>query len=67
MYRCTKNKNHNCTQHGMQESVISEQVIAILEKIQIPAEFYDFALDVLRQKNKEESGSRNAECRMGSQ
>ena len=59
IYRCTKSKNRNCTQHAIQEHILSEQVASILEKIEIPADFHEFAMQWLKTENAKESEDRN--------
>src|SRR3989344_733310 len=59
IYRCTKSKNRNCTQHAIQEYILNEQVASILEKIEIPTDFHEFAMQWLRSENVKESEERD--------
>jgi len=58
IYRCTKSKNRNCTQHAIQEHVLNEQVASIIEKIEIPTDFHEFAMKWLKSENAKESEER---------
>ena len=58
-YRCTKKKNSNCTQRYIEEKELNKQIAVILNSISIPQDFYEWALDVLKSSNQQESQSRN--------
>jgi DNA invertase Pin-like site-specific DNA recombinase/predicted metal-binding protein len=57
-YHCTKRKDPNCSQGRIEEKELERQVMDILLDIEIPQEFYEWAMDVLRESNKVESVSR---------
>jgi len=58
-YHCTKRKNPDCSQKCIEQKELEKQVVDILERIEIPASFYDWAMKQLREENKEESKDRN--------
>ncbi|MFA5086007.1 MAG: zinc ribbon domain-containing protein [Candidatus Paceibacterota bacterium] len=53
-YHCTKKKNPNCTQKNIKKECLEKQIIDILESIEIPSEFKEWALDVLKEENAKE-------------
>ncbi len=59
-YRCTKRKNPKCSQKPLEEKILNKQITEILESIQIPSEFTEWALEILRSVNQTEADSRNA-------
>lgn len=58
-YRCTKRLNSNCTQKTVRLENLEMQILSILNDIQIPAEFYDWAMDCIKQDNEKEANNRN--------
>jgi site-specific DNA recombinase len=58
-YRCTKKKDRNCSQKPIAERELQKQVMDLLAEIEIPQEFYEWAMDVLRESNEAESAGRS--------
>src|SRR3989344_9515374 len=58
-YRCTKKKNPLCSQHPIEEKVLSKQIEVLLSSIEISNDFGVWALDVLRSANHTEAEARN--------
>ena len=58
-YRCTKRLNSHCTQKTIRLENLEMQILSILKDIQIPAEFYDWAMDCIKQDNEKEAENRN--------
>ena len=58
-YHCTKKVNPNCNQKCIEEKELEKQIIEILERIQIPPEFHQWALKWLKEENKKEAEDRN--------
>ena len=58
-YHCTKRKmDVNCTQPAIEESELEKQIAAELAKLQIPADFKEWAVARLRQMNEKEVSDR---------
>jgi DNA invertase Pin-like site-specific DNA recombinase len=59
-YHCTGRKNRNCLQKHIriEEKELERQVMEIFSKVEIPQEFYDWAMDILRESNEAESATR---------
>ena len=57
-YHCTKRKDPNCAQQAIEESELERQIVAELAKLQIPADFKEWAVARLRQMNKQEVSDR---------
>ena len=57
-YHCTKKKNLNCSQKNIRRNKLEEQISNILEEVEIPSSFRDWALEALRAKNEGESKQR---------
>jgi site-specific DNA recombinase len=58
-YHCTRRKDRNCSQkQRIEEKELERQVKEIFSKIEIPQEFYEWAMDVLRESNEMESATR---------
>lgn len=59
-YYCTRRKDPHCSQGRIRvtEKDLERQVMELLESIEIPQEFYEWAMDVLRESNEKESVSR---------
>lgn len=53
-YHCTKRINPNCTQGSIEEKELQKQIDTILEGIEIPDEFHEWALKWLKKQNKVE-------------
>jgi len=47
-YRCTKRKGVACTQKYINSQVLDGQILEILKTIEIPTEFKDWAIEVIR-------------------
>lgn len=58
-YHCTKRINPKCTQKCIEEKKLKKQIMEVLSRIEIPPEFYDWAMNELRLETKEESQDRN--------
>ena len=59
-YHCTRKKPSGCTQGSSVESKeLERQISAILNSLEIPPEFCEWALKWFKRKNKEESTDRN--------
>ena len=58
-YHCTKRINPKCTQKCIEEKKLKEQIMDTLNKIEIPPEFHDWAMNELSLENKKESEDRN--------
>jgi site-specific DNA recombinase len=52
-YRCTKRKKH-CSQKYIEEKKLEKQILTLLEKIEIPIEFYDWAIEQLKIESQKE-------------
>jgi len=57
-YHCTKRKDLDCSQKSIEEKVLEEQITAELKSIEIPQEFYTWAMNVLKEQNEVEIRSR---------
>lgn len=54
-YHCTKKKVHKkCSQKSLEQKKLEKQVKEILDSIEIPQEFQQWALDVLKEQNEKE-------------
>ena len=58
-YHCTKRKNPNCSQKCIEEKELERQIIEIIGRIEIPAEFHEWAMQWLRKENEREAEDRN--------
>lgn len=58
-YHCTKRKNPNCSQRTIENKVLEKQIIEVLEKIEIPPEFCEWALEAIKSENQKENEDRN--------
>jgi DNA invertase Pin-like site-specific DNA recombinase len=58
-YHCTKRVTPNCSQKTIRQEELEKQIIDILGGIELPPEFCQWALDVLRLENQRESEDRN--------
>jgi len=59
-YHCTKRKNPNCAQEAIEVKDLETQIIKVLDSLEIPPEFHDWALKWLRTENEKEATDRNA-------
>ena len=50
-YHCTKKKNPNCTQTSIEESELQKQISIILGQVELPNDFCEWALDILKSNN----------------
>lgn len=57
-YRCTKKSDKDCNQKTIRAEELEHQITSILERIEIPREFCEWALDNLKEENQKESGVR---------
>ena len=53
-YHCTKRKDPNCTQKTMRKEELESQIMGVLDTIEIPADFREWALDVIKETNEKE-------------
>ncbi len=53
-YHCTKRKDPNCSQKAIEERELEKQIAAELAKLEIPADFKDWAMARLREMNTKE-------------
>ena len=58
-YHCTKRINKNCTQGSIDENDLKKQIIAEINKVEIPPEFHTFAMKWWKKENEKEVTSRN--------
>jgi len=58
-YHCTKRVNPNCTQGSIEQNKLEEQILEMVNSVEIPPEFHDWALDELKLETINESGDRN--------
>jgi site-specific DNA recombinase len=56
-YHCTKRKDPGCSQGSIEEKVLERQIAKILGTFSVPEEFYEWAMEVLRENNKIEARS----------
>jgi len=59
-YHCTKRIHKDCTQQSVEEKELSEQIKSVLDSIEIPVEFHEWALKWIKVQNKNEQGGRIA-------
>ena len=52
-------KNPNCTQGCIEEKELKRQITELLEGIEIPEEFHNWAMKYLRSENEKEATIRN--------
>ncbi len=57
-YHCTHRKDPTCPEGRIEEKELERQVTEILAGIEIPREFHEWAMEVLRESNEAESASR---------
>jgi len=58
-YHCTKRKEPNCTQKPIGEKELEKQILEVLERIEIPPEFCEWAIEQLKTENQKEIEDRN--------
>ncbi len=58
-YHCTKRKNLYCSEKSNEEKELEKQILAILKSIEIPPEFYEWAIKQLRIESQKEIEDRN--------
>lgn len=57
-YHCTKKKDPKCTQGAIKEEELQKQISKVLSDIELPSDFCEWALEVLKSNNVVESQSR---------
>lgn len=57
-YHCTKRKNPDCSQGCIEETELQKQISTKLTEIELPGDFCEWALDVLKSNNVTEAESR---------
>ena len=58
-YRCTKRIDQKCSQKTIRDTELESQIIDILDKIEIPPEFHDWALKYLKEEQSKETNDRD--------
>jgi len=58
-YHCTKRKDPKCSQKCIEEKELEKQILDILERIEIPPEFHQWAVKQLKKESKIEVEDRN--------
>lgn len=58
-YFCTKKKDPNCSQRAVTNEELEKQIIGILDRIEIPIEFHQWAMKWLKKENEKEFEDRN--------
>ena len=58
-YHCTKRRKPNCSQGCIEEDELKKQILQTLQKVEIPPEFHNWALDELKLEIEKESADRN--------
>ena len=54
-YHCTKRLNRNCSQKCVRKEELEKQILMMLERIEIPQGFHQWALDELKNDSKKDS------------
>ncbi len=57
-YHCTKKKNRDCTQVSIIEGDLQKQISKVLGEVELPQDFCEWALDVLKSNNVVEAQDR---------
>jgi hypothetical protein len=57
-YHCTKRKDSNCSQKAIEEKKLEEQIAATISKVDIPEEFFNWAMSRLKEDNEREVRAR---------
>ena len=57
-YHCTKRRDTSCKQKAIEETLLEKQVADALGRIEIPASFRKWAMEVLREQNGAEAETR---------
>ena len=57
-YHCTKRKDPNCSQKAIEEKKLEEQIATTISKVDIPEEFFNWAMDRLKEDNAREVKAR---------
>lgn len=58
-YHCTKRKNPDCSQKTIRQEDLENQIKEVLGQIEIPEDFKEWALEIIKDQNQQESGSRS--------
>ncbi len=58
-YHCTRKGDIECTQPAVRQEVIDEGILEFLNKIKIPKDFHQWAIETLKGMHFEESNDRN--------
>jgi len=58
-YRCTKRIDQNCTQKTIRDINLERQIIEILDKIEIPSTFHQWAIKHLKEEQSKETVDRD--------
>ncbi len=57
-YHCTKRINPNCSQKTIRDTELEKQIIDILDRIEIPSTFHQWAIKYLKEEQAKESNDR---------
>ena len=57
-YHCTKRKDPNCSQKAIEEKKLEEHIATTISKVDIPEEFFNWAMSRLKEDNDREVRSR---------
>lgn len=57
-YHCTKRKNPKCTQKAIEEADLEKQIAEVMKKVDVPEEFFVWAMSRLKEDNEKEVRSR---------
>lgn len=57
-YHCTKRINPNCSQKTIRDTELEKQIIDILDKIEIPSTFHQWAIKYLKEEQSKETVDR---------
>lgn len=58
-YHCTKRKDPNCSQKNIEQAELEKQIVKVLSRIEIPQEFCEWAIDIIKVESQKESEDRN--------
>ena len=59
-YRCTKRINENCTQKAVRSDVLEKEIADVLQRIEIPKLFHEWAVETLKGMHEQEKSSRTS-------
>jgi site-specific DNA recombinase len=59
-YHCTKRIDKRCSQKAVTETVLDEQLLNLLKRLEIPKLFHEWAIETLKAMHEDEKKDRNA-------